>query len=262
MKREIKDSSVTGSTFAGSGDSGFADGIGTEAQFCHPEGVAVDSVGNVYVADRYNKHIRKISPSGDVSTLAGRACGNVDGSGVRARLVVPAGVAVDSVGNVYVTDYDNYYIRKISPMGDVSVFAGSDSYGLADGNGAEAKFGGLSGIAVDSDDNVYVVDTDNDRVCKVSPSWEVSFLVDGNDSEAQLDYPIGIAVDNVGNVYVADSDNNRIRKISPSGEVSTLAGSGAEAQFFHPSGVAVDAVGNVYVADAGNHSIRKITVGE
>jgi sugar lactone lactonase YvrE len=117
MKREIKGSAAAGptvSTLAGSGTKGYADGSGTEAQFDGPSGVAVDSAGNVYVAS-FNHRIRKVSPSGDVSTLAGSdAWGEVDGSGVRARLVVPSGVAVDSTGNVYVADSDNHRIRKIT----------------------------------------------------------------------------------------------------------------------------------------------------
>jgi sugar lactone lactonase YvrE len=251
---------VTVSTLAGSGTRGFADGRGAEAQFNLPWGVAVDKEGTVYVADYDNLCICKISPAGDVSTF--------DNSGNLERFFEPTYVAVDAAFNVYFTDCNDNYIRKISPSGEESTFAGSETYGNADGNGAEAQFGGLSGIAVDAADNVYVMDTDNHRICKISPSGDVSTLADGSGVEAQFYFPEGVAVDAVGNVYVADSDHNRICKISPAGDVSTLAGSetygfadgsGAKAKFRHPVGVAVDAVGNVYVADNENHRIRKIS---
>jgi sugar lactone lactonase YvrE len=189
---------------------------------------------------------------------------------------------VESAGTVYVADCFNHRIRKISPSGDVSTLAGSGTRGFADGSGAEAQFCHPEGVAVDAACNVYVADSFNDRIRKISPSGDVSTLAgsgaldlgcggyaDGSGAEAEFNYPKGVAVDSAGNVYVADSNNNRIRKVSPLGDVSTLAGSaggyadgsGAKAQFCNPKGVAVDSAGNVYVADSDNHCTRKITVG-
>jgi predicted RNase H-like HicB family nuclease len=265
------------STIAGSGDPDFADGQGTAASFFNPAGVAVDEAGNVYVADQDNNKIRKISPSGLVSTLAGSgAFGSDDGQGTAASFFNPAGVAVDEAGNVYVADQNNNKIRKISPSGLVSTLAGSGALGFADGQGIAASFKYPRGLAVDGSGNVYVADSYNHTIRKISPSGLVSTLAgsgnqgfaDGTATTAMFSYPAGVAVDSYGNVYVADFHNNRIRKISPLGEVSTLAGSGNEdfadgqgtdASFHYPAGVAVDGSGNVLVADAVNNRIRKIS---
>ncbi len=263
------------STFAGS-TRGAADGTGTAAQFNDPRGVAVDSAGNVYVADNGNHSIRKITPAGAVSTLAGGFQGFADGTGTAAQFNSPRGVAVDSSGNVYVADTSNHSIRKITPAGAVSTLAGNGEYGSADGTGAAAKFNNPYGVAVDNAGNVYVADNSNHKIRKITPAGEVSTLagsgedgdVDGTGTAAQFEYPAGIAVDNAGNVYVADTDNHKIRKITPTGEVSTLAGSGGEgfvdgtgraSQFDEPRDIAVDSEGNLYVADTDNNSIRKIT---
>jgi len=137
------------STFAGSTE-GFADGAGSTAQFHYPTGVAMDSEGNVYVADRENHRIRKITPAGVVSTFAGSTEGFADGTGTEAQFNLPYGVAVDAFGNVYVADAHNHCIRKITPAGVVSTFAGSGTKGFADGSGAEAQFDHPTGVAVDS----------------------------------------------------------------------------------------------------------------
>ena len=275
--RKISPSGVV-TTLAGSSTSGFADGTGTAAQFSSPFGVAVDSAGTVYVADSANNRIRKISPSGVVTTLAGSGIdGFADGTGAAARFSSPSGVAVDSAGTVYVADSANNRIRKISPSGVVTTLAGSGIDGFADGTGAAARFNGPSSVAVDSAGTVYVADTFNNRIRKISPSGVVTTLAgsstsgfaDGTGTAAQFSNPFGIAVDSAGTVYVADYNNQRIRKISPSGVVTTLAGSstsgfadgtGTAAQFYKPSGVAVDSAGTVYVADFYNNRIRKVTI--
>jgi sugar lactone lactonase YvrE len=217
----------------------------------------------------------------------------VDGSGTAARFYGPGGIAVDDAGNVYVVDTQNDTVRRITQAGVVTTLAGSPGQaGSADGVGSAARFGisnsvstGMfSGLAVDRSGNLYLADTGNDTVRKISPSvvnestvWTVTTLagtagmpgsVDGTGAAAQFSSPAGIAVDGAGNVYVADTQNNTIRVIAPNGAVTTLAGSvgqfgnsdgrGRAALFSFPYGVAADGAGNVYVADS-NADIRKLT---
>jgi probable HAF family extracellular repeat protein len=269
-------------TLAGlAGSAGSANGTGSAARFNGPYGVAVDTTGNVYVADINNSTIRKITPAGAVSTLAGLAGspGSTDGTGSAARFNGPSGVAVDTTGNVYVADSYNHTIRKITPAGAVSTLAGlAGSSGSVNGTGSAARFYRPEGVAVDTTGNVYVADTINDTIRKITPAGVVSTLaglagsigsVDGTGSAARFGQPYGVAVDTTGNVYVADTINHTIRKITPAGAVSTLAGlagsvgsadgTGSAARFNFPYGVTVDTTGNVYVGDTWNHTIRKIT---
>jgi sugar lactone lactonase YvrE len=264
-------------TFAGTGYTGSADGTGTGASFAFPYGVAVDAAGYVYVADTYNNEIRKVSPAGIVTTLAGRTIGgSADGTGTAASFGRPPGVAVDAAGRVYVADSDNNKIRKISPAGVVTTLAGSGAAGSKDGMGTAASFNAPSAVAVDASGNVYVADSYNDKIRKISPAGAVTTLagsgsegaVDGMGTAASFKGPNGVTVDASGNIYVADANNDRIRKIGPGGAVTTLAGSGSQgaidgtgtaARFYFPSGVAMDASGNVYVADCFNSRIRKIS---
>ena len=266
------------------GSSGTNDGMGNAARFCYPFGVAVDSEGNVYVADKHNSAIRKVTPKGEVTTLAGLAgsSGTNDGLGSAARFSYPSGVAVDRTGNVYVADSGNNTIRKITPEGQVTTLAGSTgAYGDADGTGDIAQFNGPWDLAVDEFGNVYVADVANFTIRKVTAAGVVITLAgkagedgsaDGTGSTARFNVPSGVALDSAGTVYVADSWNNTIRKIDPAiGVVSTLAGLGGftnygsmdgignGARFFSPSNVALDSAGNVYVTDGSNFTIRKIT---
>ena len=263
----------------GPGGPGWQDGTGAAASFNEPYGVATDSAGSVYVADFANKIIRKITPAGVVSTLAGtaRMSGSTDGSGAAARFSGPWDVATDGAGNVYVADSDT--IRKITPTGVVTTLAGTAGMsGSADGTGAAARFSLPNGVAVDGAGNVYVADTGNDTIRKITPAGVVTTLAgtagmpgssDGTGAAAGFKFPMSVATDSAGNVYVADALNDTIRKVTPAGVVTTLAGSpgvygsadgtGAAAQFNTPQGVATDAAGNVYVADWLNQIIRKIT---
>jgi len=270
----------TVTTFAG-GVNGSTDGTGADARFNSPYGVAVDGDGNVYVADTSNHTIRKITAAGVVTTLAGTAgsSGSADGTGAAARFWGPRGPAVDGGGNVYVADYGNYTIRKITAAGVVTTLAGTaGSFGSADGTGADARFFYPYGVAVDGDGNVYVADRANHTIRKITPAGVVTTLAgaagssgsaDGTGAVARFNYPDGVAVDGGGNVYVADTSNHTIRKITPAGVVTTLVGAATEngfsdgrgplARLYAPYGVAVDGGGNVYVADYANHAIRKVT---
>jgi sugar lactone lactonase YvrE len=197
--------------------------------------VAVDSAGNVYVADSSNFTIRKVTPAGVVTTLAGLAgsYGSADGTGSAARFSAASGVAVDSMGNVYVADTGNNTIRKVTPAGVVTTLAGlAGSSGSADGTGSAARFNSPQGVAVDGSGSVYVADHSNNTIRKVTPvgtNWVVRTLAglagpqsetfygsaDGTGSAARFSNPYGVAVDGAGNLYVADSSNNTIRKGYP-----------------------------------------------
>jgi sugar lactone lactonase YvrE len=265
---------------------GSADGTGTAARFNGPDDVAVDSAGNVYVADTVNDVIRKVNVAGVVTTLAGMAGqpGSADGAGAAAQFDDPGAVAVDLAGNVYVADTGNSTIRRVTPTGTVSTVAGTAGQaGSGNGTGTAAQFSGPSGIAVDSEGNIYVGDTGNDTVRLVTQAGVVTTLagaagldgyLDGTGGAARFKYPMGVAVDGSGNVYVADSGNLVIREITPGGAVSTLAGeagsygsadgTGSAARFGDslytgPTSVAVDGAGNVYVSDASNNTVREIT---
>jgi sugar lactone lactonase YvrE len=215
----------------------------------------------------------------NISTLAGSGMpGNSDGTGIGASFYNPTGVAADTSGDVYVADFRNSLIRKISPGGVVKTFAGGVSPGSNNGTGVYASFYQPTGIAVDASGNIYVADSNNNLIREISPAGVVTTLAgsgaqgnsNGNGTAATFNYPEGVAVDGAGNVYVADYGNNLIREIGPSGAVITLAGNGSpgstngldtSATFNQPTGVAVDAAGNVYVADYGNNLIRKISLG-
>ncbi|MCG2792972.1 MAG: T9SS type A sorting domain-containing protein [Weeksellaceae bacterium] len=258
-------------TLAGS-TLGNTDGTGAAAHFNNPTGIAVDASGTVYVADTYNHKIRKITPQGEVTTLAGSTQGYADGTGTLAQFYNPIGVAVDASGNLYVADYANHKIRKVTSSGVVTTLAGSTA-GYTDGTGTATKFNYPAGVAVDTSGNVYVADTFNHKIRKITSAGVVTTVAgstqgyaDGTGTAAQFKSPYGVAVDASGNVYVADYGNNRIRKITVTGVVTTVAGSTAGyadgsdalAQFSNPYDVTIDALGNIYVADTSNHKIRKI----
>ena len=274
------------SLLAGSiGGPGDLDGIGAAARFDSPSGVAVDTEGNVYVADANNDTVRKVTPSGVVTTLAGvsDSWGSTDGKGSAAKFASPSSVAVDSTGNIYVADGSNHTIRKITPAGQVSTLAGTAGVrGSDDGISEAARFNFNSsnpgGIAVDKTGNVYLADSGNRLIRKISPQGVVTTIagnthlvgsVDGIETAVSFDSPSGIAVDAAGNVFVADRGAHTVRKVRPSGLVTTIAGQtglagptddmGPAARFSYPSGLAIDAAGTLYVADTGGHIIRKVS---
>lgn len=290
----------TVSTFAGS-ERGFSDGDGTEAQFQFPYGIAADDSGNVYVADTGNNAIRKVSSGGTVSTLNGTfdfptsvavdSGGTVhvaDQNNVRIQAISPDGVVSTALetpvvdlafaadGTLYFVDPASNLIRRLGANGVVETVAGSGLSGSDDGAGEAASFNGPKGVAVDGSGNVYVADTLNHTIRKITREGVVSTLAgsgqagnaDGVGTSASFNFPGDLAVDDRGNVFVADGDNHVIRKIAANGTVRTLAGTGdegstdgdaAEASFLAPQGIAVDAHGNLFVADTENHRIRKLT---
>jgi len=271
-------------TLAGTaGMLGSADGTGPTARFHTPSGIAIDSAGNLYVADQGNGTLRKVTPAGVVTTLAGTAgaFGNADGTGSTARFTGPADVAIDGAGKLYVVDVLSSILRTVTPSGTVATLAGSVPVsGSADGTGSTARFNFPLGVAVDSAGTVYVADTSNHALRKVTSAGVVTTLAgtpatpgsaDGTGSAARFNFPNGVAVDSAGTLYVADTSNDTIRKVTSAGVATTLAGTpatpgsadgtGSAARFNIPTGVAVDSAGTLYVADNSNHTIRKVTSG-
>ena len=243
------------------------------AKFDNPSQIAIDANNNLYVTDQGNHKIRKISPDGVVTTLAGSTEGFTDGLGTVSKFSNPIGVVIDTNGNIYVADYGNHKIRKISSLGVVSTFAGS-TIGYQDGTGTAAKFNLPHGIGIDSNNNLYVADSNNDKIRKITPAGVVTAIAgstrgyaDATGTAAKFNNPYGIGVDSNDNVYVADTFNDKIRKITPAGIVTTIAGStpgyldatGTAAQFYRPTGLTFDSNNNLYVTDQFNHKIRKIT---
>jgi sugar lactone lactonase YvrE len=270
------------STLAGSPEqSGSTNGTGSAARFNRPIDLAVDAGGNVYVADDENKVIRKVTPAGVVTTLAGSPGieGTADGTGSAARFRGPSGITVDSAGNLYVSDSFNYTIRKVTPVGVVTTIAGSPgAYGSTDGTGSAARFGYPRGLKLDGSGNLYVADYNTELIRRITPAGVVTTLagsaenngfVNGTGSAARFDGPTNVALDSAGNVYVTDAANHAIRKVTPARVVTTLSGgpavsgsangTGSAARFTSPGGAAVDAAGNLYISDTGNYTIRKIT---
>jgi len=265
------------------GDAGYANGTFHAALFNSPGAVRTDASGNIYVADNENDVIRKITPGGTVTTIAGTPgqSGSSDGAATGGALFNdPSGVAVDASGNVYVADGGNYTVRKISG-GMVTTLAGlAGSPGSADGTGSAARFQDPQNIAINrSTGNLYVPDGTGDTIRMVTPGGAVTTIAglagaagtsDGTGSGARFNNPTGIAVDNSGNLFVTDYGNNSIREVSPGGVVATIAGStsgvsggtdgaGTSARFNSPAGIAVDSAENLYVADSANDTIREIS---
>ncbi|MEH3086034.1 MAG: NHL repeat-containing protein [Xylophilus ampelinus] len=266
----------TVSTFAG-GARGFADGNGTSAQFNFPVGIAMDSTGNLIVADYGNHRIRKITPDGTVTTVAGTGIlGYIDGSAAAAQFRFPAGVALERNGNIVVADYDNSRIRRISTAGLVTTIAGTGASNSLDGPVATAEFRTPTGIAVDSSGNIFVSDRFGHRIRKIGTDGMVTTVagnssagyVDGNGAATRLNQPVGLAIDAADNLFIADAQNSRIRVMKSDGTLSTIAGDGtrayadgpaATAKFDYPSYVAVDGSNRLVISDQQGHRIRLIT---
>jgi serine/threonine protein kinase, bacterial len=270
------------STIAGSGSYGCNDDTCLNASFHAPVGIAADASGNIFVSDMYNNKIRKITPAGVVMTIAGSGrYGAGDGMGENASFDHPHGIALDAQGNIFVADYNNHAIRKITPTGFVTTIAGTGERGCKDGAATEASFDCPMDITIDKKGNLYVADTFNNKIRKITPTGVVTTIaggggrgykgsgnVDDTGASASFNNPQGVTIDANGNLFVNDTYSNRIRKIEPTGVVTTIAGSGYPSKsdgtgkssgFDHPHGIAVSASGDLFVADYNNHTIRKIT---
>ncbi|WP_199509112.1 NHL repeat-containing protein, partial [Flavobacterium sp. AG291] len=264
------------STFAGTGSAGSDNGPRTNATFNGPEGLAIDASGNLYVADYSNNRIRKITPSGVVSTFAGSGtAGATNGTGTAATFQDPRGITIDPSGNLYIAEYSNNRIRKITPSGVVTTLAGSGSQSSTDGTGTSAAFYNPYDIAYDAATNsLYVTEFSSRRIRKVTLDGVVTTLAgngagyaDGTGTAALFNNPTCIASDSKGNLYVSDNGNFRLRRvIASTGAVSTVAGDGTSnyadgigtaAKFKALRGVGMNSIGELYVAE--DYRIRRIT---
>lgn len=268
--------------FAGNaGGSGANDGPFLSAQFAGPTCMTMDASGTIYVADTNNHSIRKLSPSGMVSTLAGRRAepGASDGPRSEARFRFPRAIAATSDGYIFVADTDNHVIRKIAPDGSVSTLAGAPgSPGFADGTGALARFNFPRGICLDPLGNLVVADSSNHIIRRISLSGEVMTITgeagvigssDGIPAAARFRDPRAVTAAADGTLYVADTGNHTVRRIDANGDTSTLAGlagsygssngSGSAARFWMPTAICLDRDGNLIVADQFGGRVRLIS---
>ena len=282
------------STVAGDGTGGYGGdgGPAVAAQLSSPRGVALDGAGNLYIADYFNQRIRKVDAAGTITTVAGSGevgfdeggYGGDGGPAMAAQLNLPAGVALDGAGNLYIADLRNDRIRKVDAAGVISTVAGSGTEGFGGDGGpaVAAQLNTPAGVALDGAGNLYFADLRNHRIRKVDAAGVISTVAGagstgesgggfGGDgypaTAAQLNFPSGVALDGSGNLYIADGFNNRIRKVDSAGVISTVAGGGlpggdgypaTAAQLNFPSGVALDGSGNLYIADTWNGRIRKV----
>ncbi|MFL5811776.1 MAG: hypothetical protein ACJ749_19800, partial [Flavisolibacter sp.] len=202
----------------GSGIRGFANGARDVAQFGECSGIVADGFGNIFLTDYDNLRVRKISASGEVTTVAGNGAREmIDGRPEDAAFFSPVGIVIDKGGNLFVADWNR--IRKISPAGVVSTFVGSNLFGTTDGDASVATFRLIADMVIDEQENIYV--EDDDRIRKITPAGEVSTIagstkgyLDGNGRSAKFNGAVGLGIDQQGNLYVADANNNRIREVS------------------------------------------------
>ncbi len=274
---------------AGNRTSGFSgdNGPATSAALNLPYGVALDSGGNLYIADADNHVVRRVTPAGVISTIVGNGTQGYSGDGgpaTSATLFAPQAIAMDAAGDIFVADTGNSAVRKVTSAGIISTVAGNGTAGYSGDGGAgfNAQLNHPESVAVDATGNLFIADYSNNRVRKVAPSGIIN-TVAGNGkegysgdggvaTEAELYTPGGVLVDASGNLFVADSGNNVVRKVAPSGIINTVAGNGEEgysgdggpatlAMLNFPSALAVDAIGDLFVADSGDDRIRKVAAG-
>jgi uncharacterized protein (TIGR03437 family) len=281
IRRIAYDGSI--STITGDGDPGYTGDAGAASggTLTAPEDVALDSAGNLYIADTGNNVIREVSTAFVISTIAGNGTNPADGeTATNATINEPISITVDSSGNYYFAEYGTNKVREVTVKGIISTVTGNGALGYSGdgGTAVSAVLSGATGVAVNASGNLYIADTGNNRIREVSSgniatvagNGFFSYSGDGAAAAiAQLNAPRGEALDALGNLYFADTGNNRVREISANGVITTVAGTGvagysgdggaaAGAQVNQPYGVAVDAAGNVYIADTSNHSIRRV----
>jgi uncharacterized repeat protein (TIGR01451 family) len=281
------DANGTLTRVAGTSQAGFSgdNGPAILAQLNHPQGLAVDGAGNLYIADVGNSRIRRVAPNGTIATVAGTGgygYGGDGGPATSAQLWGPWGVAVDPSGNLYIADYGNRRLRKVAADGTITTIAGTGTEGYSGDNGpaVSAQLSGPSGVAVDSSGNIYISDGNNNRIRKIVAGTITTIAGNGNygysgdnaaATGASLNVPLGIALDASGNLYIADSGNDLIRRVSggiittvagtvPGGGFSGDGGPATSAQLALPYGVAVDASGNLYIAEDINRRLRKVAI--
>jgi sugar lactone lactonase YvrE len=278
-------------TYAGNGTSGLINGDTSAASFKNPFGMCIDKFNNIYVADGGNNCIRKISFNSVVTTLAGTGvAGFLDGLAASAQFNSPTGVCIDDSGNVYVADFLNHRIRKISNAGSVTTIAGSGTPGFLDGASGSARFNYPRGICRNKKGSIFVGDSWNHRIRKISPAGIVSTYAgggaamgvgsigaynNGQDTAARFFTPAGLGIDRIGNVYSADAYNHRIRKIDTARLVTTIAGSGptgiGSGGFLNgpvtgailntPTELYIDSTGKIYIGDTFNNRVRLLSSG-
>ena len=284
--RKVGTDGVISTVAGGNGGYGFNGdgGAATSTNLNYPSGVAVDAVGNIYIADQNNQRIRKVNSNGIISTVAGNGTQGFSGDGgaaTSAQLNSPSGVTVDAAGNIYIADQFNNRIRKVNSSGVISTVAGNGTQGFSGDGGAatSAQLYSSGGVAVDAAGNIYIADNGNNVIRKVNTNGIISTIA-GNGTQgfsgdggaatsANLSYPTGLEVDASGNIYIAEGSTNRIRKVNSSGIISTIAGNGiigfsgdggvaTSANLYNPTGVAVDVSGNIYIADENNKRVREV----
>ena len=277
-------------TIAGTGTAGYNvdSGDALTTKLYNPSSVAIDTAGNIYIADQHNQRIRKVDTGGVMTVIAGvglTGYSGDNGAAINAKLNNPVSVATDTFGNIFIADYGNNCIRKINTAGVITTVAGTGTAGHS-GDGAAATAATLDTptcVATDMAGNIYIADRNNNCIRKVNAGGIISNFAGsaagtygfaGDSSVATgalLAHPYGVAVDGQGNVYIADEENQRVRKVNTNDTIYTIAGTGTLsfcgdggdpmlACLNHPKGVAVDLLGNIYIADAFNNRIRKITV--
>jgi hypothetical protein len=269
----------------GDGDSA------TSAILFQPLGTATDAAGNVYIADAQNNRIRKVATNGIITTVAGNGVAGYSGDGgaaTNAELSFPSGVSIDGAGDLYIADQGNNRIRAVTPDGTILTIAGNGTAGYSGDGGAatNAELSFPSGVAIDGAGNLYIADSQNNRIRKVAAgvltptittvagNGTAGYAGDGGGaSSAELSYPYGLAFDATGNLYIADSGNSVVRKVATNSTITTVAGNGTEgysgdggaatsAELDAPISVTIDGVGNLYIADNGNNRIRKVASGK
>lgn len=284
--RKVNTSGII-TTFAGTGNATYG-GDGASANFAHiysPGGICGDALGNIYIADIGNNRVRKVNPSGIITTIAGNGTAGFSGDGgpaINANLNYPQDVAVDASGNVYIADAGNLRIRKVDPSGTITTFAGTGVSGWqGDGGPAtSANLEGLTSLALDGSGNLYIVT--GPRVRKINTSGIITtyagtgsagFSGDGGQATSAKIAALGITFDSNDNLYIADANNHRIRKVNTTGIISTFAGNGIAsgggdggiatiAQLNHPQSVAVNAAGNIIISDSWNNRVRIVCIND